>query len=207
MFFSAHSEMSGSILESSSESCCICLDPLEENVTTTPCSHSFHEACLQSWTEQKNECPICRERLDNRLITRSEAQQPRETIILVNHASSRIALLRYYTAAVSILSYVNLCLYFALDILSVEYNLFVGALGLIFSTQVTRLGLRSLQCLLYSCFFVFAHFTYFTLTLSNSSIHKLARIIFGYVVILFQLVFMCLSTKMVQTIVIERQAT
>lgn len=29
----------------------------------TPCSHIFHVKCLISWTEFKNECPVCRGKL------------------------------------------------------------------------------------------------------------------------------------------------
>lgn len=41
--------------------CPICLDKII--MTVTPCYHTFHPHCLQRWTEQKENCPICRKDL------------------------------------------------------------------------------------------------------------------------------------------------
>ena len=50
--------------------CCICFDELkleekEKGVTSSClvlplCSHVFHTVCVQTWLEQKNQCPFCR---------------------------------------------------------------------------------------------------------------------------------------------------
>jgi len=38
--------------------CCICLEGSCDY--TTPCRHRFHNNCLQTWTEVKQRCPICK---------------------------------------------------------------------------------------------------------------------------------------------------
>ncbi|KAF6139268.1 hypothetical protein GIB67_021478 [Kingdonia uniflora] len=42
--------------------CPICLEPYVQGaiVTTTPCKHMFHKACLLPWVSNKSECPYCR---------------------------------------------------------------------------------------------------------------------------------------------------
>merc|ERR1712098_158267 len=49
------------------ESCCsVCLcgyNSLSEKCTT-PCGHSFHKLCIDSWLERKENCPICRKFVD-----------------------------------------------------------------------------------------------------------------------------------------------
>ena len=48
------------------EDCCtICLESFEprQEVRTTPCSHTFHVACIDSWLEIRNVCPNCKQEL------------------------------------------------------------------------------------------------------------------------------------------------
>jgi Ring finger domain len=44
------------------DECQICIEKFEpaEMVMSLPCLHSFHEKCMQSWTEHKLLCPNCR---------------------------------------------------------------------------------------------------------------------------------------------------
>ena len=45
---------------STSFMCPICLSKKEKNLTTTPCGHTFHQACLKQWVKIKPDCPVCR---------------------------------------------------------------------------------------------------------------------------------------------------
>jgi E3 ubiquitin-protein ligase BIG BROTHER-like protein len=40
--------------------CCICKCEYEEGeeVTTLPCFHTFHKACIMRWLENHNTCPV-----------------------------------------------------------------------------------------------------------------------------------------------------
>ena len=43
------------------ETCPICLEPLNENITTTNCNHQFCSVCLDElMNNNKVECPLCR---------------------------------------------------------------------------------------------------------------------------------------------------
>jgi hypothetical protein len=45
------------------ETCCICLDNYArgDTITTLPCKHFFHQACIRPWLqEQQRVCPICK---------------------------------------------------------------------------------------------------------------------------------------------------
>lgn len=65
---------SGPISPSESPSCAICYTHLEMYPTgqgpvdrskymVTPCGHHFCSSCLQTWMEEKMECPVCRQGL------------------------------------------------------------------------------------------------------------------------------------------------
>lgn len=42
------------------EECCICLGEMTTaTVLTLPCSHVFHEGCIESWLERQTSCPYC----------------------------------------------------------------------------------------------------------------------------------------------------
>ena len=46
------------------EVCPICFSPIEpDDSAVTPCHHAFHMSCLVRCMEEKDECPLCRERL------------------------------------------------------------------------------------------------------------------------------------------------
>jgi hypothetical protein len=42
--------------------CCICLEPfqLDSHIKILPCSHGFHNACIEPWMQQHDACPVCR---------------------------------------------------------------------------------------------------------------------------------------------------
>mmetsp|Transcript_15334 Transcript_15334/g.39028 ORF Transcript_15334/g.39028 Transcript_15334/m.39028 type:complete len:232 (+) Transcript_15334:294-989(+) len=51
--------------ESQPQVCLICFDPLESypSVKVSPCRHSFHGKCIETWIEKQNTCPLCRTRI------------------------------------------------------------------------------------------------------------------------------------------------
>jgi hypothetical protein len=42
------------------EECCICLEPLIENLITSCCHHQFHKKCIKILRQRTNNCPLCR---------------------------------------------------------------------------------------------------------------------------------------------------
>ena len=40
--------------------CSICFEKLIEDTFLTECKHNFHIECLDKWTDNHNECPLCR---------------------------------------------------------------------------------------------------------------------------------------------------
>lgn len=40
--------------------CSICISPLDNNTVMLPCDHTFHNECIQPWTQRSNNCPNCR---------------------------------------------------------------------------------------------------------------------------------------------------
>ena len=56
------------LLEELSE-CSICLENINSNkIIKTDCFHYFHKECLDIWVLYKNNCPLCREYLNNYII-------------------------------------------------------------------------------------------------------------------------------------------
>lgn len=48
-------------------SCSICLVDIDQDTEVSEvkaCGHIFHVACLKTWLEQKNECPLCKSPVD-----------------------------------------------------------------------------------------------------------------------------------------------
>ena len=45
--------------------CSICYEPLINNTITLPCNHTFHNTCMNLWTQiNTNTCPYCRHNLN-----------------------------------------------------------------------------------------------------------------------------------------------
>jgi hypothetical protein len=42
------------------DDCSICMTPLTNNVVLTTCGHKFHSACVTTWLNSHNTCPMCR---------------------------------------------------------------------------------------------------------------------------------------------------
>ncbi|XP_049821046.1 RING finger protein 141 isoform X1 [Aethina tumida] len=42
------------------EECCICFNPLGEEMYTLNCGHNYHIKCIKLWLDSKRDCPICR---------------------------------------------------------------------------------------------------------------------------------------------------
>ena len=42
--------------------CCICLErmAINQEVSSLTCKHDFHTACLRTWLERVNNCPLCK---------------------------------------------------------------------------------------------------------------------------------------------------
>ena len=38
----------------------------ENDILVLECGHQFHVACIEKWMERKNECPLCRQKINNR---------------------------------------------------------------------------------------------------------------------------------------------
>lgn len=47
--------------------CAICLEQLQKKSKRLPCSHKFHELCVETWFERKNTCPLCRFKMEELL--------------------------------------------------------------------------------------------------------------------------------------------
>lgn len=46
---------------STGKECSICYDDIyEDDMTTLPCAHMFHNSCIQQWLNQNPTCPVCR---------------------------------------------------------------------------------------------------------------------------------------------------
>ena len=48
----------------SSEICIICMEPLLNCHELSPCGHTFHYKCFLQWVQTKEECPVCRIRIN-----------------------------------------------------------------------------------------------------------------------------------------------
>ena len=47
------------LYELTMDECPICLEPMVVGLVL-PCKHIFHEACIESWKDRNDSCPICR---------------------------------------------------------------------------------------------------------------------------------------------------
>ena len=48
-----------------SDKCSICLEKFNRDTKTLVCKHNFHPDCIINWLEIKEECPNCRNNLNN----------------------------------------------------------------------------------------------------------------------------------------------
>lgn len=51
--------------QNKNNSCSICLEQFgDQHIAELQCSHSFHSNCITEWTKYKQDCPICRSKID-----------------------------------------------------------------------------------------------------------------------------------------------
>ena len=50
------------------EQCCICLE--EKILMETKCKHKFCNNCITEWTNKNNNCPLCRESINQKNINK-----------------------------------------------------------------------------------------------------------------------------------------
>ena len=48
--------------------CSICIEPLHGKTITTKCGHTYHSKCLAQWYESNDNCPYCRQSIEQYLI-------------------------------------------------------------------------------------------------------------------------------------------
>ena len=53
-------ESDGTVNQSDSDTCLICLEPMNNRSLTDTCMHSFCLQCLNEWSQNHNICPLCR---------------------------------------------------------------------------------------------------------------------------------------------------
>ena len=61
------------------EECCICLDPLKNDIVIFRCLHKIHYRCFQEWSKRSSLCPICRKEMF--IITRADAAMDGDTTV------------------------------------------------------------------------------------------------------------------------------
>ena len=55
------SEDDDDIEENTTRECPICFEEIPENsIKFLPCMHSFHDACVTTWTDINDTCPVCK---------------------------------------------------------------------------------------------------------------------------------------------------
>jgi len=55
------SEDDDDIEEKTTRECPICFEEIPENsIKFLPCMHSFHDACVTTWTDINDTCPVCK---------------------------------------------------------------------------------------------------------------------------------------------------
>jgi hypothetical protein len=67
------------VVPSAPECCSICLEDLDQHVTTR-CGHMFHEACLAEWTSKNKTCPLCRSRIPRPRSRRRSRRRTRRSL-------------------------------------------------------------------------------------------------------------------------------
>ena len=74
------SECDTDVVCAESHDCIICLNALQpgEPCRRLPCSHAFHQPCIDRWLQQKQRCPLCN---NDPLQTRELASMKSETMV------------------------------------------------------------------------------------------------------------------------------
>ena len=61
--------------------CTICLDVLNDSPKVLSCSHKFHLSCITRWYNNRQTCPVCRQRFTLRRAPISSRRTSRYTVI------------------------------------------------------------------------------------------------------------------------------
>ncbi|KAI8789753.1 RING finger protein 24 [Biomphalaria glabrata] len=63
------------------DTCSVCLEEFKkgEKIAVCTCRHGFHSKCLEQWLEHKNNCPLCKAPVRNRIGERT---------VLISHATT-----------------------------------------------------------------------------------------------------------------------
>ena len=40
--------------------CTVCIETIDGTAVETPCRHTFHPGCIESWLQVADSCPLCR---------------------------------------------------------------------------------------------------------------------------------------------------
>jgi hypothetical protein len=74
--------------ETKQENCPVCLE--NPATKTTKCEHKFCSPCLDAWSAANNSCPLCRSKLNNSFIARSDDNYSLDYLSAINGNYSRI---------------------------------------------------------------------------------------------------------------------
>ncbi len=77
-----------------------------DNINTLPCSHSYHNDCINIWSYHNNTCPICRSEIINKQIKKIDVIDPNQNNRNLNRELTGND---YYRAAVRRRCYWILC--------------------------------------------------------------------------------------------------
>ncbi len=75
----------------STDQCCICLEnpSPKDKATINGCDHNFCFACIETWSERENTCPLCKARFTQIKRNSDKKKPPKSSIKKVKHRDQR----------------------------------------------------------------------------------------------------------------------